>query len=487
MLDDPSGFRIPKLRLPDGTEVDVALRPLRLLKAGARFVAAEGRTERLVAPPTRRWWVGTVDGVKGAARWSAADDQLSGWLRRGGEWFRVESGLRRQGDGPIVEIEVQSMDLRPGRDGLAAACEGATGEPVPLRLADGLQPQAGFDRGPAGRTLIVPIAVDATVDWFQRFASLDDAQNYILDLMADVSVFMQAQIDVQIEVPFVRVFTAEPDPYTDGSIDTALLLSEVQAEWNTNQTAVERAAVHLLSFRNLGAAGRAFIDRLCDNDLQPGSSADYAVTLIPIISNPFEGFLVAHEIAHNIGSPHTQCYEPPIDTCATETGCYDGPTSPVVGTLMSNCMQFNPEFHPRVQEETLRPGVEAAAGLCVSTLDAPGRIEGSGAAAVQVEPDPLSPGQFRLRWGEPCNGASVPGQDFAVYRGALGNYGSYNPATCSTSGGTWTIPSTPGDRFFLVVPVDGSTEGSYGVDGSGNERLPSANACQSTQRLDACP
>jgi len=34
-----------------------------------------------------------------------------------------------------------------------------------------------------------------------------------------------------------------------------------------------------------------------------------------------------------------------------------------------------------------------------------------------------------------------------------------------------------GNRYYLVVPSDGTIEGSYGVDGDGNERTPSAAAC----------
>lgn len=61
----------------------------------------------------------------------------------------------------------------------------------------------------------------------------------------------------------------------------------------------------------------------------------------------------------------------------------------------------------------------------------------------------------------------------------------FDPLACNvfaTSAGR--VPSA-GNRYYLVVPSEGTVDGSYGVDGYGNERPPSAAACR-PQSFDTC-
>lgn len=88
-----------------------------------------------------------------------------------------------------------------------------------------------------------------------------------------------------------------------------------------------------------------------------------------------------------------------------------------------------------------------------------------------------------LDWDTACGAAS----DYAAYEGELGLPGSAVPKACS-SGGATELAVTPaeGNRFYLVVPLAGGREGSYGRTSAGVERAPSATPC-APQQLAGCP
>ncbi len=87
----------------------------------------------------------------------------------------------------------------------------------------------------------------------------------------------------------------------------------------------------------------------------------------------------------------------------------------------------------------------------------------------------LPGGDVRLVWSPSCRGDDT---DYAVYEGQISNPTNLAALVCST-GGVRTydaIPSFDGS-YFVVVPTDGVTEGSYGNTSDDIERLPSLGAC----------
>ena len=112
-----------------------------------------------------------------------------------------------------------------------------------------------------------------------------------------------------------------------------------------------------------------------------------------------------------------------------------------------------------------------------------GTVGGAGGPGLAVSKEAAT-GDLQLAWGSSC---SADDTDFGVYRGAMSDFSVYDPVTCST-GGAASFVIAPGatDEFFLVVPSNAAWEGSFGVDSSGAERPPSANAC-GIRRVDGCP
>ena len=110
-------------------------------------------------------------------------------------------------------------------------------------------------------------------------------------------------------------------------------------------------------------------------------------------------------------------------------------------------------------------------------LGAPaGRVpDGDTVPGVPLLLDQLSSGEVALTWSASCAADS----DYAVYAGPIGSFDGHQPLTCSTVGLTEWNGFAADDSYFLVVPLNGSNEGSYGVDGGGVQRPASAGACAS--------
>lgn len=120
-------------------------------------------------------------------------------------------------------------------------------------------------------------------------------------------------------------------------------------------------------------------------------------------------------------------------------------------------------------------------------------VQGPGTPAGRVPAgDPEAPltvalnpnGDLTLQWGASCLQTDT---DYEVYEGTIGAYYSHSPKLCST-GGSLSATFTPGSgsRYYLIVPRNTSSEGSYGLDSNGDERPAGSPAC-GVRRIDACP
>ena len=74
--------------------------------------------------------------------------------------------------------------------------------------------------------------------------------------------------------------------------------------------------------------------------------------------------------------------------------------------------------------------------------------------------------------------------DYAVYfgyplaSGAASGFRVNKQLTCSTGGLTsYTAPSDGTSKYYLVVPHDGGSEGSYGFASDGTPRSQAVQAC----------
>jgi hypothetical protein len=205
------------------------------------------------------------------------------------------------------------------------------------------------------------------------------ASNFIASLFASMNLIYERDVLIRLVqgTTFLRV-SSTADPYVQ--TDTVQKLYEFATYWAANHGAVNRAVAALLSGRGgAGAAGIAGVDVLCNKSNGYSYNQLYLTGTTPSWG---EILVTAHEIGHNFGSPHTHCYNPPIDTCYRfESGCYSGMTQtcPAVttingvtnvrGTLMSYCHLLGGctaslVFHPTTVN-LLNPKIEARVNNCI--------------------------------------------------------------------------------------------------------------------------
>lgn len=210
------------------------------------------------------------------------------------------------------------------------------------------------------------------------------ATNYIASLFAAMTVIYERDLLIRLVQGTTFLRTA-PDPYTSTGT-TFDKLQEFGNYWTANHQSVNRAAAAMLSGRGgSGASGIAWLDVLCSKT--SGYSYTQLFTSGTTVSTG-EIMVVAHEIGHNFGSPHTQCYNPPLDNCYNaEAGCYAGPRScpaattingvpNVTGTLMSYChlagigCTTSNVLHPG-SVALLQPKIQSKVNVCIFPVGTP--------------------------------------------------------------------------------------------------------------------
>lgn len=96
----------------------------------------------------------------------------------------------------------------------------------------------------------------------------------------------------------------------------------------------------------------------------------------------------------------------------------------------------------------------------------------------------IVPTQVDLSWGASCGTLT---SDYSVHEGSLASLYSHDAALCSTVGGfSATLTPNGSDRYWLIVPISPTAEGSYGTATGGAQIPPSPSPCRVTQDLGSC-
>jgi hypothetical protein len=201
-----------------------------------------------------------------------------------------------------------------------------------------MQDEGGVAANPCRQ---VKIALDSDFEFSGLFGS-DTAQSaaYAGTIFAGVLDIYKRDLNVLPQVVYLRLWATNTDPWTAGNSGTQL--DEFRSHWLANMTSITRHTAHYLSGRGLGG-GVAYLSSLCNSQAY-GVEGDLGGYFpYPIQDNHWQNWdlmVVAHEIGHNFGAPHTHNYCPPVDKCAPSDyfgQCQNEQICISNGTIMSYC------------------------------------------------------------------------------------------------------------------------------------------------------
>ena len=370
-----------KLTLQDfpvapGLRADVELERYDVYAYDTKILVDTGKAQREIPRADRLAFIGkTVDGPDFSVGFSLDPEtaSLRGLSRGATGLFEIRepaAGTKRhvvQHPRAALEGIEPFIESSCGADHLPAdptAPEGSLIDHIP-GLSGRILPKGV---APSGLSVaVVAVDTDNELNHLKFSNDTDAALDYLFDLFAALNVIYERDLDLRLlqGTTFLRLDTDPSPTYNDdpwnvtGTVASSAHLSEFGSYWSSNQGSVRRVMAMLLSGKsssNFSSSGIAWVDGVCETQSTGGA---YSVTMV-FKANVADTLVIGHELGHNFGSPHTHCYNPPVDNCyALEGGCYSGPVSCPAGgkgTIMSychfgsgaSCGSNKLEFHPTV-------------------------------------------------------------------------------------------------------------------------------------------
>lgn len=332
---------------PNRTET-LALSPTQAFESGARMVAVQrDASGKLVERPIElagAFLSGTVVGFEGShATLSVSDAGTFGYIEIGEKTYIVSSG-------PLgARLPTVSYDLSSMPEGIirttAWTCSVVDPQP-PAEVPEG---------GIAGTNPCrqVRVAYETDYEFTQLFGGNPSASaGYVATLASSLTSIYQRDVNARLSANYLRLWIDPFDPWT--STSTSAQLNEFRGHWDSFMLGVGRDLAHFLSGRSLGG-GIAYLPGLCAGvgyGLSANLAGFYPTPLLDNSGQNWDIYVIAHELGHNFGAPHTHSYSPPLDGCGLATPDCSAADQDI-GTIMSYChlcsggvSNIKLQFHP---------------------------------------------------------------------------------------------------------------------------------------------
>lgn len=259
------------------------------------------------------------------ATFSIYDDGISGIIRYKGKTYNFGS-IRNSSKHILYEVDDFQEDF-------VMQCE-TIGETSMVDRA--------YDENKSSGSCTTPTEIyfECDYDMFLNFGDVTSTSDYLSSVFVEVAAIYDAE-NIPLQISQIVVWSTD-DPYTDNVNG----ISDFATDLNNSGFVGDLA--HLVTNDAGGNGGIAFLDMLCGAN--PYAYSDIVNSSQPYPTYSWDVQVIAHEIGHNFGSPHThECVWGPngdeqIDDCGNTPSnagpCYDQNNEiipPTGGTIMSYC------------------------------------------------------------------------------------------------------------------------------------------------------
>lgn len=415
--------------LAEDGRVEIHYAPTQAFTADARVEVVEANEVRQLPRPTSQYFTGTIVGQRTpSALLETREGSAQGFVAHAGNRYVVSvdrAGAWRSAKGERGEPAVATC-----HNGRYPELAGAAS------LGERVVPRAAISDGIDGRPFLeVRLAIETDNEFLALFPSTEAAVAYVGRLIAAANLFYSPETRIRLRILYLRLWAA-PDPWVQTT--PGYMLGELRDHWldpsnRMDEVASPRAATALLSGKASagGVAGVAYTSSLCGSFAYSVTTLDGTFSTQPELRRQFGDIgTFVHEFGHNAGSPHTHCYDPPVDKCFNqESDCYAGPIEPSSdGTIMSYCHTlpgglenlentFGPVVAGRIRSfSETRPCLLSVEPVCgdgvvdpEETCDDGNAIDGDGCSmSCQA---PIICGDGVLQPGEYCDDANASDTD----------------------------------------------------------------------------
>lgn len=319
-------------RFPLGpiAQATLELKPIDIAHGASHIVAVDARRERTIEVPQALVLAGGVkDDAESFAFLALSAAGNFGVVETQGRTWIISSGPYGKGL-PTLAYELAALPEGAihWTEWLCATLDPEEVPPV-AAFADG-----GIASAPCRE---FRLAFETDHEFLQMFGGdTAAASGYIQTIVAALNAIYARDLNARISSSFARLWVDPQDPWT--ATTAAGQLYEFRNTWISSMGYVQRDTAQFLSGRALGG-GIAYLNGLCNTNGYAVNSNLTGFFPYPLLNNSMQNwdiFVVAHELGHNLGAPHTHAYNPPLDGCGSNPPDCSVAVAKA-GTIMSYC------------------------------------------------------------------------------------------------------------------------------------------------------